>query len=248
MSRNAIFFASDFHLGAPNHATSLEREKKIVRWLDSIKHEAKAIYLMGDLFDFWHEFDTVVPKGFVRFLGKLAELSDAGIAINIFIGNHDIWMKNYFPKELNATVHKKELRIELFGNKVFLHHGDGLGPGDPVYKVLKKMFHNGLFKFIFKWAHPDIGMRIAHFWSSKSRSTSQEEEFLGEENEWLVTYSKEILENEDVDFFIFGHRHLPLDIRLNEKGSRYINLGEWFSQCNYAKLDANGLQLLHFED
>jgi len=248
MSKSRCYFASDFHLGAPNHKASREREDKIVRWLDSIKDDAAAIYLLGDLFDFWHEYDTVVPKGFVRFQGKLAELRDSGIDIQIYTGNHDLWMREYFQEEFNIEVHKNAQAVRLLGKQLFIGHGDGLGPGDGFYKFLRKMFHNGLFKFIFKWVHPDIGMRIAHLWSRSSRSNSQDELFQGEDKEYLLQFCKSELQKNHYDFFIFGHRHLPLDIKLNEEGSRYINLGEWFGHCRYAVFDGENMELRTFTD
>lgn len=243
-----IYFASDFHLGSPNYETSRKREVKIVRWLDSIAPTASHIFLMGDIFDFWYEYGTVVPKGYVRFLGKLAELSDSGIKISVFTGNHDLWMKGYFEKELNISVHK-DPEERVFNDKVFyLGHGDGLGPGDRFYKFLRKVFHNKVFQAIFHFAHPDIGMRIAYAWSNKSRSNGEEEQFLGEDKEWLAVYSKEQLKKKHYDFFIFGHRHLPLDIKLNEKGSRYINLGEWIGHFTYAVFDGETVVLKTFEE
>jgi len=243
-----IYFASDFHLGSPSYEASRKREDKIVRWLDSIKEDAEQIFLMGDIFDFWYEYSTVVPKGFVRFLGKLAELSDSGIKINVFTGNHDLWMKGYFEKELGIPVFKNPEERVLHNKVFYLGHGDGLGPGDRFYKFLRKVFHNKIFQAVFHFAHPDIGMRIAHAWSNKSRSASSEEEqFLGDDNEWLAVYSKEQLKKKHYDFFIFGHRHLPLDIKLNEKGSRYINLGEWIGHNTYAVFDGENLELKTFE-
>ncbi|MBX2844688.1 MAG: UDP-2,3-diacylglucosamine diphosphatase [Saprospiraceae bacterium] len=242
-----IYFASDFHLGAPNYEASREREAKIVRWLSSIQHDASEIYLMGDIFDFWFEYATVVPKGFTRFLGKLAELSDAGIKIHVFTGNHDLWMSGYFEKELGIPVNKEPEERMLLGKTFYLGHGDGLGPGDRFYKFLRRVFHHPLFQGLFHFAHPDIGMRIAHAWSRKSRADGHEEQFLGEDNEWLAIYAKECLEKKHYDFFIFGHRHLPLDIQLNENGSRYINLGEWINHFTFAVFDGENLQLKTFE-
>jgi len=245
-----IYFASDFHLGTPTPEASRLREQKILRWLHSIENDAKSIYLVGDIFDFWFEYKTVVPKGAVRLLGKIAELSDRGIDIHFFVGNHDIWMFDYFPDELGITVHHQPIQIELNGKQFFVGHGDGLGPKDYGYKRLKKIFTNRLCQWLFGWLHPDIGMRIANHSSSASRTAqTAPEQFLGAEREWLLLYSNYKLKQlPAIDYFIFGHRHLPLDILLENQHSRYINLGEWFSQYTYAEFDGQDLHLKAFEN
>ncbi len=243
-----IYFASDQHFGVPNHEKSLIREKKFVQWLDSIKQDAEAIFLLGDLFDFWFEYKTVVPKGFVRILGKLAEIRDSGIAIYFFIGNHDLWMRDYFEKELNITTyhHPKEF---LINEKVFLiGHGDGLGPGDKGYKRMKKVFTNPLSKWLYRWLHPDWGMKLGQYLSTQNKLISGEEDviFLGEENEWLVQYAKKKLETKHYDYFVFGHRHLPMTIDLTEN-SKYINTGDWISHFTYAVFNGTTLELKALE-
>ncbi|HTB52605.1 MAG TPA: UDP-2,3-diacylglucosamine diphosphatase [Ferruginibacter sp.] len=243
-----IYFISDFHLGAPNAEISLVREKKIVQFLDEIKNDAEQIFIVGDLFDFWYEYKKVVPRGFVRILGKLAELTDSGIIIHFFVGNHDMWMNDYFQKELNIPVYF-EPKTFLLNNKRFLiGHGDGLGPGDSGYKFIKKIFRNKICQTLFGLLPPYIGMGIAHYFSNKSRNRedSNIEVFLGEENEWLITYSKEILQKEHFDYFIFGHRHLPIDFKLNDN-SRYINLGEWINYNSYAVFDGSSLELKYYK-
>jgi len=242
-----IYFLSDFHLGAPDVAASLVREKKIIRFLDEIKSSASAIYILGDIFDFWYEYKNVVPKGYIRLLGKLAELTDAGIPIHVFIGNHDMWMSGYFEQALNIPVYH-EPQIFTFNNKNFyIGHGDGLGPGDNGYKFIKKIFRNPICKWLFGWIHPDIGIKIANYFSKKSRQKtgSADEQFLGEENEWLIIYSKELIKKDHFDFLIFGHRHLPIDIRLSEQ-SRYINLGDWITHFTYAEFDGNEVKLCKY--
>ena len=244
---NYIYFASDFHLGVPDHASSRKREDRIVRWLDFIKDSAAEIYLMGDVFDFWFEYATVVPKGYVRLLGKLAELSDSGIRIVMFKGNHDMWMFDYFKAELNIDIVSDELVLERNGKKLYLHHGDGLGPGDPGYKVLKAFFRSRFCQWLFARLHPNLGIGIAQKWSAKSRLQSMvEEPILDTEKEWLVTYSRELLSTSHFDYLIFGHRHLPLEIQLNDE-SRYINLGEWMNYNSYAVFDGESVSLKYFE-
>lgn len=243
-SKTKTYFASDQHFGLPNHKDSLVREKKFVVWLDEIKTDCDTLFLLGDLFDLWMEYKTVVPKGFVRILGKLAELSDSGIKIHFFVGNHDLWMRDYFEKELNIPVYYKPTEF-TFNNKTFLiGHGDGLGPGDKGYKRMKKVFTNPVSRWLYRWLHPDIGVALAQKLSLKNKLISGDEDikFLGEDKEWLVQYCKRKLETKHYDFFLFGHRHLPMDIQLNEK-SKYINTGDWISYFTYAIFDGENLEL-----
>ena len=239
-----IYFASDNHLGAPTTEASRPREKKFVAWLDDVKQDAAAIFLLGDLFDFWFEYKKVVPKGFTRTLGKLAEISDSGIPIYYFVGNHDLWMHGYFEEELNIPVYHKPEEFTFNNKTFFIGHGDGLGPGDKGYKRMKKVFQNSFFRWLFRWAHPDIGMRIAQYLSVKNKLISGDDDatFLGEENEWLVQYSKRKLEDSHRDYFVFGHRHLPLEINLNEK-AKYINLGDWIQYFTYGVFDGENFEL-----
>lgn len=241
---NKIFFLSDFHLGAPDHSSSLEREKIIVRFLDEIKNEASEIFIVGDMFDFWYEYKKVVPKGYTRLLGKLAELTDRGIKMHFFVGNHDMWMRDYFQQELNIPVYFAPVEIERNGKRFLVGHGDGLGPGDHGYKRLKKIFRNPFCKWLFGIFPPMIGIGLANYLSRRSRAQTgiSEETFLGEEKEWLIIYSKEILQKRNINFFVFGHRHLAIDHRLNDK-SRYINLGDWIRYYTYAVFDGNDMIL-----
>lgn len=239
-----IYFASDQHFGAPTYEKSRVREQKFVKWLDLIKEDAQAIFLLGDLFDFWFEYKKAVPKGFVRVLGKLAELRDSGIQIYFFVGNHDLWMSNYFETELNIPVFYEPKEF-TFNNKTFLiGHGDGLGPGDKGYKRMKKVFTNPFSKWLYRWLHPDIGISIAQYLSVKNKLISGEEDvkFLGEENEWLVIYAKKKLIKKHHDFFVFGHRHLPMEITLSEN-SKYVNTGDWISHFTYAIFNGDDLTL-----
>ncbi len=243
-----IYFLSDFHLGAPDEERSLVREKKIVAFLDSIKDSATAIFLLGDMFDFWYEYKKVVPRGYTRLLGKLAEISDAGIPLHFFVGNHDMWVKDYFQKELGMALYHHPQVFQFNGKKFYIAHGDGLGPGDHGYKALKKIFRNPVCQWLFGMLHPTLGISVANYFSSKSRAKTgnTDEIFLGEEKEWLIIYSKEVLAKEHFDYFIYGHRHLPLDLKLNNN-SRYINLGDWIRNFTYAEFDGNDLQLKKWE-
>lgn len=245
-----VYFLSDFHLGAPNAADSLVREKKLIRFLDSIQPTAGAIFIVGDLFDFWYEYKKVVPKGYVRILGKLAQLTDNGIPVYFFVGNHDMWMKDYFQAELNIPVYFEPAAFTFNGKKFLVGHGDGLGPGDHGYKFIKKVFRNRACQWLFGILPPYIGMGIAHYFSRKSRAqTGQtDEKFLGEENEWLISYCKEVLKQEHYDYLVFGHRHLPIDFSLNEGKSRYVNLGDWIKYFSFAAFDGRELTLNYYKD
>jgi UDP-2,3-diacylglucosamine hydrolase len=242
-----LYFASDFHLGANGYVLSREREDRIIRWLDLIKDDCAELFLMGDVFDFWFEYKTVVPKGYIRFLGKLSQLTDAGVKLYLFKGNHDMWMFDYFEQELNATIITNELEIERNGKKFYLHHGDGLGPGDAQYKLLKKIFRSRFCQWLFARIHPNLGIGIANTWSKQSRiAGSNDTEKILHQQEWLEVYSRELLQTKHYDYLIFGHRHLPLDIFLQDN-SRYINLGEWVNYNTYAVFGGENLELKYFE-
>ncbi len=242
-----VYFASDFHLGAPDPKTSRQREEKLIRWLNFISPDAHSIFLVGDIFDFWFEYKYTVPKGFIRILGKLAELSDKGIQLYFFTGNHDMWMFDYFEKELNVKMFRQNQEFSINGVKVLVGHGDGLGPGDATYKLLKRFFASKICQFLFSWIHPNIGFWIANTWSGHSRIANHvdEEVFLGDD-EWLYIYSKELEAKEHHDYYIFGHRHLPLDLNVGNN-ARYINLGEWVKSCTYGTMSGQEFNLTPFE-
>lgn len=247
-----IYFASDLHLGAPDEQSSLQREKLFVHWLEEVRADASEIFIIGDIFDFWHEYKTVIPKGFVRIQGKIAEITDSGIPVHIFTGNHDLWMFGYLEKELGVKLHKQPIQRTFNGKKFLIAHGDGLGPGDRGYKFIKKVFNNRFCQFLFQWIHPDLGTRLASFLSRRSRygvsgKKHVLEEFKGEEEEWLVQFSREQLKREHFDYFIFGHRHLPLDISV-APGSRYINTGDWLDYNSYAVFDGEKLELKFYQN
>ncbi len=244
-----IYFLSDFHLGAPDYESSLVREKKIVGFLESIRYSAGEIFILGDIFDFWYEYKTVIPKGYARLLGKLAEITDSGIPVYFFVGNHDMWMKGYFEKELNIPVYYEPRTYEWNGKKFYIGHGDGLGPGDHGYKFIKKIFRNKFCQWLFGQLHPTPGIGLANYFSRESRKKTgtADMHFLGEDKEWLIIYCRKILAKEHYDFFIFGHRHYPLNYPLG-KHSNYINLGDWITNFTYADFDGNNLQLKKWED
>ncbi|MBC6610539.1 UDP-2,3-diacylglucosamine diphosphatase [Hymenobacter sp. BT507] len=242
-----VYFASDFHLGTPTAASSLARERKIVRWLDEVAADAAAIYLLGDIFDFWFEYRHAIPRGFIRLQGKLAELTDAGIPIIFFTGNHDMWMFDYFTQELGIPIYRHPVSQRIGGHEFHMGHGDGLGPKDYVYKVLKRVFASPVSQWLFARIHPNLGIGIANGWSRRSRiqNTKVEEVYQGDA-EWLLQYCRELEPQHHHEYYIFGHRHLPLDVEV-APGSRYLNLGEWVNFCSYAVYDGENLVLRYFE-
>jgi len=239
-----IYFASDQHFGAPTPEASKKREAIFLNWLDEIEKDASVLFLLGDLFDFWFEYKEVVPKGFVRVLGKLAHFVDSGIEVHYFVGNHDLWMRNYFQTELGIPVYHKPKDFTLENTSFFIGHGDGLGPNDKGYKRMKKLFTNPLAKWLYRLLHPDIGMRLGHYFSVKNKLISGAEDvvFLGEDKEWLAQYAQRKLKQRHRDFFLFGHRHIPMEIELNPK-SKYINLGDWITHFTYGIFDGKNFEL-----
>lgn len=233
-------------MGVPNREKSLVREKLFVQWLDEIKSDTEAIYLVGDIFDFWFEYKKAVPKGYVRLLGKLAEISDSGIPIHIFTGNHDMWLFDYLEDEINAHIYREPIEVSLKGKRFFIGHGDGLGPGDNGYKLIKKIFKNKLCQWLFERIHPNLGISIAQYWSKKSRiANGEKDESYHGEKEWLTQFCKEKMKTIEVDYFIFGHRHLPLEVDLGSN-TTYINLGEWVNYNSYAVFDGKKLELKRY--
>ncbi|MEI7500184.1 MAG: UDP-2,3-diacylglucosamine diphosphatase [Bacteroidota bacterium] len=250
--RQKIYFASDFHLGIPDYQSSLEREKKLVAWLEMASTDAAEIFLMGDLFDFWFEYKTAIPRGYARLLGKLAEVTDAGIPVHLFRGNHDMWAFDYLTNELNIQLHREPEFREFNGKRFYLAHGDGLGPGDNGYKFIKKIFSNPVNQWLFRLLHPDIGIKMALFWSRKSRNAAIEKEKKEEyltlkliENR-LTVHSHELLkQNPDLDYLIYGHYHYPLDTPLTGT-ARQLVLGDWITHFTYAVFDGEKLELLKY--
>ena len=250
-SRKKIYFASDAHLGARFHKDPLAVEKKLVRWLDSIKDEAMAIYFLGDMFDYWYEYKYVVPKGFTRFLGKLAELSDSGIEIHIFIGNHDIWMFDYLPNEIGAVIHRDVLTTDLLGKRFFLGHGDEVDYRSKAFRFIRALFRNKFCQWLYAGIHPRWTFGFALGWSLSSRKSGLEKEnaleYKGESAEYLVLFAKDYLKTPpDINFFIFGHRHIMLDLMLS-RTSRLLIAGDWMTLFYYIVWDSENLFLEQFE-
>jgi UDP-2,3-diacylglucosamine hydrolase len=242
-----IYLASDFHLGAPAGLASRQREHKILRWLEQIQDDAAHIILVGDIFDFWYEFNKVIPKGFVRFQGKIAELTDGGLPVSFFTGNHDLWMRTYLQNELGVSIYHEPQSVVWNQKKILIGHGDGLGPGDKAYKILKKfIFTNPFLQFCFRKLHPDWGLWLAHTWSKHRKKKSPAPTFKHKNQEWIWQYCESIALQDPHDYYIFGHRHLPLDLPVSG-GGRYINLGEWMSQYCYAIFEQQELRLACFE-
>lgn len=247
MNRDKIYFASDFHLGYPSLSQGRDRELKVVAWLDAIKHDAKEIYLMGDIFDFWYEYKWVVPRGYVRFLGKLAELADSGIVIRLFAGNHDMWYFDYLPTEIGVIIHRDPF-LATYGSKSFyLHHGHGLGPYDRGMNFLTYIFQSRFLQWCFSRIHPNAAFGFGHRWSLQSRKSKafESDNYLGEEREWLISHSHDVLKTQHYDFFIFGHRHVAMDRKLSDT-SRYINLGNWLGGFTFAVFDGENVRLRKF--
>jgi len=243
-----IYFLSDAHLGSRLVENPREHEQKLVRWLEQVRRDAEAIYLLGDIFDFWFEYKTVVPKGFVRFLGKLAELSDQGIEIHFFTGNHDIWTFGYLEEEIGMKVHRESLTVKL-GNKLFyLAHGDGLYTNEPKFLFIRKIFHNSFAQRLFQLVPPRLGQKFGYWWSKKSREKvlSLDNKYLGEENENLVIFAKNYILNHEVDFLVFGHRHIALDLQLQQQ-KRVIILGDFVGIFSYGVFDGENFRLEYFE-
>ncbi len=243
LERNRTYFASDFHLGVPSHEKSLEREKEIVAWLRHVSKDAKAIYLLGDIFDFWFEYRYAVAKGFVRLLGCLSELADSGIEIHFFTGNHDMWTFGYLEKEIGMKVHKKPIVQEIDGKTFFVGHGDGLGPNDRGYKMMKWVFSAPFFQWLYGRFHPNFSFGLATYLSAKSRKANsyRKDVFLGEDKEYIILFIKEYLKQHHADFFVFGHRHITLHKQVN--GSTYVNVGEWVSKRSYAVFDGEQISV-----
>jgi UDP-2,3-diacylglucosamine hydrolase len=237
------YFASDFHLGMYPHDISALREKEIIQWLDSIKTDAGALFLVGDIFDYWYEYKKVAARGHVRFLAKICEFTDNGIPVYFFTGNHDVWVFDYLPSETGVKVFYNAIEIEINDQKFIIGHGDGIGPGDWNYKFLRTCFHNKFLQFLFSKIHPNLTYALGQNWSKHSRySKGIFEEFHGMDKEFNILFAKNYLRSHTINYFIFGHRHIPMDIRLNERSKLY-NLGEWIFAKTFAVFDGKTMRL-----
>lgn len=243
-----IFFASDFHLGIPDEATSREREIRIVDWLNHIQPNCAELFLVGDLFDFWFEYKLVVPKGFVRLQAKIAEFTDAGIPVHFFHGNHDLWQFGYFEKELGVQVHTKPIERVFEGTRFYIGHGDGLGPKQTRFKLILAMYRNYFFQRLFAFFHPSIGIGLANWFSHKSKQKTFDGNFnFYGESEFLIQHCRSLQkQGNEANYFVFGHRHLPMVFDLGSK-QKYVNLGDWIGFNTYAVFDGTELKLETFE-
>jgi UDP-2,3-diacylglucosamine hydrolase len=238
-----IYFASDFHLGLPAGTNPLEREKRIVKWLNQAASDAKEIYILGDVFDFWWEYKLVVPKGFTRFLGTVATITDSGIPVHFFTGNHDMWMGKYLVEECGVTVNTEPVIADFNGKVFYLAHGEGLGTKDKGYKIILWIFHNKPLRTLYSAMHPAIGLGIGHRWSLNSRlGKGISLDFMGEEKEDLIRYSKVVLKKQKIDYFIYGHRHLAMTYKLQPRSEIFF-LGDWIRTGSYAVWNGNELSL-----
>lgn len=246
MIHKNVYFLSDAHLGSWAITHKRTQERRLVRFLDSIKTKAHAVYLLGDMFDFWNEYRYVVPRGYTRFLGKLSELTDMGVEVHYFTGNHDIWTYGYLERECGVVVHKKELTTEIYDKVFFLAHGDGLGDPDKGFRLLRRMFHNRLCQRLLNAIHPRWGMALGMSWAKHSRMKrvdGREPTYLGENREHLVLFTKDYMRSHpDIDYYIYGHRHIELDLMLSRK-VRMMILGDWITQFSYAVFDGEHLFL-----
>lgn len=247
--KGKIYFISDVHLGAPAFKNNNERELLLAKWLDNINDDVAELYLMGDIFDFWWEYKKVVPRGFTRILGRIANLTDRGIPVYFFPGNHDLWIFDYLPSELGVIVHHHPIVKKIGGKIFFLAHGDGLDAKDVGYIRLKKIFTNKNLQWWFSRLHPNFALFIAHKWSGSSRTgklKKKEEEF-NVNNDGMYKFAESFLKQESVDYFIFGHRHIMVDSRINEN-TRFVLLGDWIKNFSYGVFDGEKFELKRYKE
>ena len=243
-----VYFLADAHLGAKSHTNSIDVERKLCRWLDYVKPTAHSIYLMGDIFDYWYEYKHVVPKGFTRLLGKLSELTDSGIEIHFFIGNHDIWLTDYLSVECGLILHFEPYIVDIYGSKFFMAHGDGLGDESKMFRFLRRVFHSKFLRKCFSALHPSWTIPLAHAWSNNSRENGGVASYLGEDKEYLVRYAKhKFVEDSSINYFVFGHRHILLNLPIAER-TNVVILGDWISLFSYAEYDGDTIQLKQWVD
>ncbi len=242
-NNDKAYFLGDFHFGSPNHKQSKKRELKILSFLNSIESDLKELFLLGDIFDFWYEYKEVVPKGFTRFLGKISQLSDKGINIHLILGNHDMWVLDYFQKELGMNVHHDIIKIRINNNLLMVGHGDGIGKGDFGYKFLKLIFKNKILRFLYRCIHPDIGIKLGIFLSNRKKIGTKD--YSISNNERIYNYCKQIESNSHHDYYIFGHSHQSIERKINNN-SKYINVGDWIKNSNYLVIKNEQIKLKRF--
>lgn len=247
-SHKKVYFASDFHLGADAKRTSSEREILIVSWMKSIELDCEVLFLVGDIFDYWFEYKNVVPKGYTRLFSQLRSMVDNGIDIHFFVGNHDMWVKDYFTLELGINVYYHPKVFDLKGKKFYIGHGDGLGPGDHKYKIIKKILRSPFLQWCYGWIHPTIGLPLMKSFSHKSRIGQDEEPISQIKEEWLVQFAESHRKTTHIDYYIFGHRHLPIDYTLTDNKSRYLNLGDWLEFCSYGVWDGQEMSVMFYKN
>lgn len=248
MNKSKIYFLSDVHLGSSSHVDGIALERKLCRWFDVARQDATAIYLLGDIFDYWFEYKTVVPRGFTRVLGKLSELTDAGIEIHFFIGNHDIWLTDYLEKECGLIIHREPLSVRLGQHNFFLAHGDGLGDNSRMFLLLRKLFRNKFLRACFAAIHPRWTVALAHRWSNHSRATGGVIDYLGEHRERLVRYAKEQYKTmPETNYYVFGHRHIMLNLAIAPQ-AHVVVLGDWIRFFSYAVYDGESVELKVFDE
>jgi len=248
-SKGKTYFISDVHLGASALKNNKEREKAFVDWLDEIKHDANALFLMGDIFDFWFEYRKVVPRGFTRTLGKIAEIADSGIPVHFFTGNHDVWVFDYLPEELGIILHREAYKTVINGKKFYLAHGDGLDPHDKGYLRIKKVFTNKIAQWLFSQLHPNFAFWFGHRWSKQSRLVNGlvAAKYQGDDRESMYIFADNLQKTEHFDFFVFGHRHVLVERPIGEK-SKYINLGDWIHHFSYGVFDGEKFEVKQYKN
>ncbi|GAB4412336.1 MAG: UDP-2,3-diacylglucosamine diphosphatase [Bacteroidia bacterium] len=250
-SPTKIYLLSDLHLGAPDPARSLLREKHAVRFLREVAHDASHLYLLGDVFDFWFEYKRAVPRGYVRLLGQLAEMADRGVEIHVFAGNHDLWYRDYLHEQFGAILHHDPVEVAFFGRRYFLAHGDGLGPGDHGYKLMKRVFTHPLSKWLYARLHPNFGIALAQWLSQHGGNHSYGDGLPPEEQhkghaEYLYAFARDMhRQRPDIDCYVFGHRHVLIDDTLAD-GPQLVILGDWIQYFSYLAIDEAGSQLTVF--
>ena len=232
------YFISDAHLGLGTKEEERAKEQRLIGFLDTILKDASQLFIVGDLFDAWFEYRTVIPKGFHRLLTKLNDLTKRNITVHYLAGNHDYWIRDYFRDELGIKTYHDAFEITIDGKRIFIHHGDGLAGNDTGYKILKKILRNPLNIWLYSWLHPDIGIALARSSSKKSRHYTSTKQY-GEEDGMIALATRKI--EQGFDIVMMGHRHEPVCKQIG-KGT-YINLGDWITHNTYAEMEHGRVEL-----